>query len=205
MRLSRAFPIGLAALTACSLLAPTVGAHNTAKYSNVPFVVPGLCGTATANFVPLNGALGLLETVTSNTGLAGFEIYCSSPSTGTLPTTTTGTFSQGNFTCNYTSSVPLVANTNFFGGLLVNNAGTTESTTPIPTVTSNTITLACTNTSFNSAPVIVARMGVESASGVTTTVTFSNFRYNNSPILYDMTVIDSSSATNTAGTFDFCF
>lgn len=209
MKLSRIFSIGLVALTALSLSAPNVSAHNTLKYTGIPFIVPGACSPGTASVVSINRTASVTCTGPT-TGFAGWEMFCSSPSTGTLPSTTTGTFAQGTLTCNFTSNTTLIPFTgsnpgtaNCEGFLQVNNAGTTEYLLVVPTISGNTMTMSCINGTFPSAPVIVAFFGVgEGPTSVTST--FNNFRYNNAPVLLDATNVDSSSAENAAGTFNFC-
>lgn len=206
MKLSKIFSVGLLALSVVAVSAPSVMAHNTLKYTNIPFVVPAFCSSATASVVSTGGK-ATVQVSAPSTGFGGWEVYCSVPTSGTLPTTATGTFSQGTLTCNFTSNVTLIPTSgptqNCGAWTYVNNAGASEFAVAATTLSGNVMTLSCTNATFPSAPVIAVGFGMSPSTG-TITATFNNFRYNNSPLLFDTTVSDSSAAVNAAGTENFC-
>ena len=66
MKLSRFLAIGVAAITTSVFVSPKVSAHNPVKYTNIPFVVGGLCTlggyatvTSSVNYISQNGKLVL--------------------------------------------------------------------------------------------------------------------------------------------------
>ena len=208
MKLANHCSIGLAILTTLALSGPTVSAHNLFKYTNVPFVLAANCGsTSSAQVISTKGVASIQASNPSLlTGFCGFSMYCSTPTSGTTPTTTTATFPQGTLTCNFTSNTPLISSglTQNCGGFLqVNNAGTTVGIPLNATISGNVMTLTCINGAHPAAPVIAVFLGIGSTTGPVS-ATFSNFRYNNTSVLFDSTQVDSGSATNAAGTTDFC-
>lgn len=194
MRFARIGITAFCAMTTLTLSVPAVFAHNTTKYTNIPFVVAGGClpldGCST-QILPINGT-AVLHVVNNGISNVGGEIYCSVPSTGTLPAQATGTFPGGTltFTTSLTSGVTFPA-TAFYS-----NAPTTPvSLTGV--VSGNTVSITASPTSGNS--VVCLAWAAYPTSG-TIVVNMSNFRYNNAPVLFDTTVTDYGTTAP-----DWCF
>ena len=102
MSFPKLLPMALAFLTASIVSSPQVGAHNTAKYTGVPFAVAGSCPqvdpSVSSTFVTVNRQLQLRSVVNDDLG-SGFEVYASVPGSGALPATA-GTIPEGVLTFN---------------------------------------------------------------------------------------------------------
>ena len=194
MNLSKSFSIGLAVLITLAVWSPNALAHNSAKYTNFPFVVPGACqqfdSGVSAKFVN-SGRTFNLVCVGNGEGDAGFEIYCSAPATGTLPANAAGTIPQGTMTCNI-SGLPVageIFSTWWFSD------GTSNDTVVTPVNGSISITTTPNGGTTPGASVIALQMfilnGSGSPTGVYSTVTFNNFKYNTTSVYLDTTNVDT--------------
>ena len=117
MKLPVILSIGL--LTVFSVSVPTVKAHNSAKYTNVTFLLPLACKNGvpgvSSNFVS-SGGTTKLQVVTAEEGGAGGIIFTSNPGTprsNVNPPTPTGSFPQGGQLTFNVSGLPAT------GGLVV--------------------------------------------------------------------------------------
>ena len=187
MKLPAALSIGL--LTVISVSIPTAQAHNSARYANVPFLVPSSCSDAvpgvSSQFISSGGTIKL-QVVTSENGGAGGTIYTSIPGTprsNHSPPVTTGTFPQGGQLTFNVSGLPAT------GGLIVFVSFADGSNSlPDLSIVNGTVSGSITGSSTPGSAVsyiqVIPRGGV---SGLTT-VTLSNFRYSNQPLLSDTTI-----------------
>ena len=191
MKLSKFCSIAAAAVASLVIVAPNAESHNSAKYTNVPFVVAGSCPSSdsavSARIVTIN-RVATLQVVTDAQGSGGCEVYCSAPGTGTLPSGAAGTFPEGILTFNFSTSSP---------GVAIGAAAfyADEPTTPIfitPITSANRVSFSVTNPTTPGARVISVLVYAITASG-TAAVSMNNFSYNSSALLFDTTVTDQSS------------
>lgn len=179
MKLSQISTAGLTALTALAVTTPDLHAHNLAKYTAVPFVQPGYCSGPTAKWVNVNGKLSIQVTVDDQD--AGFAIFNSVPTSGSLPGPATGTIPAGNYS--FTISGLPSTGASFVQWSLPAN------TSPGTTIYNGTVT-------FTVAPGQNSFFGYIENPSSAITYYLSNFRQNNIPILADTTGAQTSTATH---------
>ena len=194
--------IGLMALTVASS-SLNIEAHNSDKYTNIPFVVAAACtgGSATVNYVNQNGALGVRVTngyVEASDSFGGWEVYTSFPGVGSgnsSPSATTtapaGTYSfnisglqgSGNqLGCDTTDS----GNNHNFVMISITN-GPVSVTAPPPHV-GNSISA-------------ISFWAMNTTTGVVAPYFVTNFKVNNAALLIDTTHTDINSD---ATSFTWC-
>lgn len=194
--------ISLMALNVMAL--PAGLAHNLDKYTNVPFAVAASCpqydnldgGSYSAQFTTVKGTQ-TLKVVTDFFGWAGFEVFCSVPTTGTLPNSSSQSFPEGTLTFNYSSTAPMNFTSDPNSAAYAYYTDNPTSTVQLhPVITANTVTIPINNPGTPGANVISVGFapGVGTVGSGSATMYFSNFRYNNAPLLIDLTVTDQSSA-----------
>ena len=193
MRVDSLFAVGIAALLLVAVTVPSAGAHNTSKYTNIPFVVAGACPSvgpaSSAKIVSVNG-IASLQVVTDDAANGGGEVYCSSPSTGTLPSTTTGTFPEGVLSFNFSTPASGVT----WGSYAFYSDFPTTDVDITPVVNGNTVSISATNPTTPGAGVVSLLFYPYAATGTTAKVTMNNFLYNRSKLLFDTTITDESAA-----------
>lgn len=204
MNLLKVVSAALLSFAVSDALAPQVGAHNTAKYTGIPFVVAGSCpqydSSVSSKFVTVNKQLQL-QSLIDDAGNAGFEIYASSPSSGTLPTTA-GTIPEGILTFNIAG----LPSTGFVYYFVQYSDGSKLPVTNILPV-NGVVTVPANNaTNIPGSSVIAVQVYFYTAisSGTFATVTATNFRYNNSVLNLDTTITDQSATGTTVPPSNFC-
>lgn len=205
MKLSKIFSIGLVALTAIAVSTPKVSAHNGLKYTNIPFIIAAACPVndpaVSSKLVSVNGRLSVVSVIDDDFN-SGWEIYCSTPGTGSLPSPTApeGTIPEGTLTFNI-SGLPSGGSVE---GSAVYTDNPAEFVTLAPVVSGSTVTVPVNNPATTpGSPVIVIQIAPVTASG-TATVTSSNIRYNNSPVLFDTTATDINNVGVDGTNITFC-
>ena len=206
MKLSNMLSVGLVALTALSLSASNVSAHNPIKYTGIPFVVAGNCPgeTSTINYVSNKGTFGVqITNADSSTGYAGWEVFTSFPGVNpgnTIPSASTsaplGTYtftisglpSGSNFIV--TDTVDTSAGENYSSAIPISNGRV--SVTPLPP--SSLLPVAVVNFSFDNDT---------STNPIVNPITVSNFFVNNTPIGFDTTHTDTNPSVS--GSFGWCW
>lgn len=193
MKLTRLYSLGLIALAALSVSTPRALAHNEAKYTNIPFVVPGYCGAGVSSrFVSINRAM-VLQVVANPSAFSGWEIFNSVPASNTTrPSPTTGLIPAGNYSFTL-SGLPSG------GEIFVDAISTTGALTPAGTVSANGLA----NVNVTSPVAGLAAVQFFVATTGTATVLVSNFRINNATVLSDTTQSDTTSTVSPVF-FGFC-
>ena len=194
MKSSKVFLLGITALTVLSGSEPNVAARNPAKFTNIPFAVAGMCpqyDSGVSSKVVSSLGQAKIQVVSNGEGDAGFDVYCSNPSSGTLPDTATGTFAEGALTFNI-AGLPTA-------GTLRGNVTYTDSTQSLFSVApvSGVVTIPANNPTIPGSAVIDIKVQVTTNGGHPpfegppyATVTISNLHYKNAALLVDTTVTD---------------
>lgn len=209
MKLSKIFSIGFVALTALSLSAASVSAHNSVKYTNVPFVVAGLCTTggdvalsSSVNYISQNGKL-VLQVNSANqdapgSGYAGWEVFTSFPGVnpGNITPSPTTTAPSGTYSFTL-SGLPSSGNTLVVVSL--DALGNTEQTEG--PVSNGPVSVVAPAADDVGSPIVSVVFWIFNSSGaLTSPYTVSNFTVNNQPLLIDTSHQDMN---NSAG-FSWC-
>jgi hypothetical protein len=183
---SRLF-VGLISLAALSMAVPATRAHNPAKYTGIPFVVPAACqnfDSGVSAQVVTSGGRAKLQSVVDTDGNAGVRIFCSNPGTprqNFSPPIITATFPQGTLTFNV-SGIPSD------GNLQVEASFADSSSSFAQFLPGNGFVSVPINGSTTlGSPVRYILVVGTSGSASFATVYFSNFAYNASPLLFDTT------------------
>ena len=180
---------GIISFTTVIVSTPDVYARNPARYTNIPFIVTASCpnfdSSASSKYVSTTNGL-VIQAVVAGIENAGFEYYCSSPGTGTLPNTSTGSFPTGTMTFNI-SGLP---STGYIEtGVYYTNGPAVYAG---PSFSTGTVSVPANVSGVGNVKAIQIYLGGTSAP---TTVTMSNFRYNNVAALADTTVTDQSDSS----------
>ena len=191
MRLTKIFAIGLVVLTAVAVSTPDVAARNPARFSNVPFVVPGFCAGATSKWVVNNGSLAIQITNPYQTDNVGFQIFNSSPTSNIgMPSTSTGAVPSGPYSFTVSGLPSSGALVSVFA-VSTTSGGSFEYLINAVTEYNGTI-------SFTVPPNMASVAGYFKGNTPNySTIYLTNFRQNNMPILSDTT----QSATSTTNAF----
>lgn len=192
MNLSRLFSLALLGLTALSTVAPSVDAHNQAKYTNIPFVLPASCSGGTARWINQNRALALSLTSPTLTTYVGFQIFNSVPGSDSGSASTSSGFVPAGTYSFAISNLPAGGVSPHIYAIL--GAGSADVLLETTVTTPGVVTFTVPANSYAVEGYIY--------NAAYSNVLLTNFTQNNQAILSDTTQVAYSSANNY---FNFCY